>query len=281
MRILVAVHGYPPDDTDAVARSVRAQVHELASRGHELCVVAGTALPDGGETRLLDREPGLGAKIPVLRLSRSDAHPEHWQKSASSTIPSRFRRALRELAPHVVHVHHWRRLSRDLVACAAAERIPSIVTLHDAYATCLLATRRQPADGLACEADFAPMPCLACAGSVPPATPFVPIDQLFLGFASHRADLHRELVLAREVFAADEALRQVLARHLPDGFRVIPLAPDAAGLEPFLERCVASGPPDAPADVDAWYAPRMRAFAEESWDRGFLEARRAGGADAP
>lgn len=238
-------------------------------------VAAGTRAADGGETRLVDGDPGARAAIPVLRLSRSDAHPEHWQKSASSSIPARFRRLIRDIEPDLVHVHHWRRLSRDLVACAAAERVPAVVTLHDAWTTCLLATRKQPPEGTDCDAAFAPMPCLACAGSVAPRTPFVPLDGLFLNFASHRAELTRELTLARAVLAPSSSRAEHVARFLPEDAAALAIetVSDAADLARVYERALRAGPPAAPADVDAWYVPRMRAFAEENWDRGLAAAR--------
>jgi Glycosyltransferase Family 4 len=269
MKVLLVTHGYPPDDADDIARAVQATARSLAALGHTI-VASGTRLDDGGETRLSDREPVSRAEIPVLRLSRSDAHPEHWQKSASSSIPARFRRLCRDIEPDLVHVHHWRRLSRDLVACAAAERVPAVVTLHDSWTTCLLATRRKPPDGTDCGASFAPMPCLACAGSVAPRTPFVPLDQLFLSFASHKAELARELKLARAVLAPSSAVADRVARFLPEeaGALTIETAASPDLLVSIYERALQSGPPAAPADVDAWYTSRMRSFAEENWDRG-------------
>jgi hypothetical protein len=118
------------------------------------------------------------------------------------------------------------------------------------------------------------MPCLACAGSVEPRTPFVPLDALFLAFASHRADLSRELKLARAVFAGSERAAEQAARFLPEeaGAPVPARAADAAALVAHYERAIAIGAPAAPADVDAWYTSRMRAFAEENWDRGLDRA---------
>lgn len=275
MKILLVSDGYPPEAGDERAARVQATARELAALGHMVVVAAGTRADDGGETRTLDREPTTRAEIVVLRLSRSDAHPEHWQKSASSSIPTRFRRLIREVEPDVVHVHHWRRLSRDLVACAAAERVPAVVTLHDVWTTCLLATRKRPPEGNDCDASFAPMPCLACAGSVAPRTPFVPLDQLFLSFASHRAELARELKLARTVMTHSSAHADQIAHFWPEdvGALTIETVANVAQLVTIYERALQSGPPDAPADVDAWYTSRMRAFAEENWDRGLTAAR--------
>jgi hypothetical protein len=122
------------------------------------------------------------------------------------------------------------------------------------------------------------MPCLACAGSVPPRTPFVPLDQLFLSFASHRADLSRELTLARVVLAQSGESAERVARFLPDEARAVHVetVADAGALVACYERALSAGPPPAPADVDAWYAPRMRAFAEENWDRGLAESKLSG-----
>ncbi|MBL8859446.1 MAG: glycosyltransferase [Planctomycetes bacterium] len=277
MRILFAVHGYPADIEDEAALLVQISARALAGAGAVVCVAAGTNANDGGEARSADLVPASDARIEVVRLSRSDLHPEHWQKSQSASIPERFRRLIREFEPDVVHVHHWRRLSRDLVACAAAERVPAVVSLHDLWSSCLLATRKRPADGSNCDATFAPMPCLACAGSVPPRTPFMPIDQLFLSFGSHRADLERELKLARALLASSAEQAERAAHFLADEMPAVrAVAHDnPAALLATYERAITAGPPAAPPDVDAWYAPRMRAFAEETWDRGLTDTPRS------
>jgi hypothetical protein len=106
----------------------------------------------------------------------------------------------------------------------------------------------------------------------------VPLDQLFLSFTSHRAELARELKLARAVLAPSSAHADQVARFWPEdvGSLTIETAANVEQLVTIYERALQSGPPDAPADVDAWYTSRMRAFAEENWDRG-LSAALAGG----
>jgi glycosyltransferase involved in cell wall biosynthesis len=244
MRIVLVAHGYPPELAGGTERTVQALARGLAARGHAVTVVAGTLASDGADRDDEDLDPTSGARVRVVRLSRSDLYTDHWQKSASSTIPQRFRAVLRDAAPDVVHVHHWLRLSRDLVACAAAERVPAVVTLHDLWTTCLVAFRVRPDTLAQCDVPLSAMPCLECAQKVPPRTPWVPLDQQFLALGAHKSDLLRELHLARARLVPTRAHADTLARLLGDEGK-------ALTFEPFASRApLPQRRPDAPALTD-------------------------------
>lgn len=281
-KIVLVAHGYPPESDGAIEGHVQRLARLLAARGHVVVVLAGTRARDGGDERSTDSDAASGARFDVVRLSRADARAEHWHKSASSTIPTRFRRLLAAEKPDVVHVHHWSRLSRDLVAHAAAERVPAVVSLHDAWSTCLIATRVRADTGADCDMELSASPCLACAARALGPTPWVPLDQEFMALATHKAELVRELQLARALIVPTRAQGERLAHVLGSDARALAfttIAPSGFELGEFIalyERAIAGGAPAAPADVDAWFAPRMRAFFEENWDRGLSETARAG-----
>ena len=224
MRILAAVHGYPPEFAGGTERVVQAEARALAALGHEVTVVAGTLCNDGRVEEALDRDPASGARVRVIRLSRKDLHADHWQKSLSAAVSEAFRAIVRDVKPDVLHVHHWLRLSRELVAIAAGERVPAVVTLHDAWTTCLIAFRLKPDTLQICEAALGAMPCLGCAQKVPPRTPFVPIEAQFLALHEHKRDLLRELTLARALLAPSRAHGEALARFLGDDARGLAFA---------------------------------------------------------
>jgi glycosyltransferase involved in cell wall biosynthesis len=224
VRILAAVHGYPPELEGGTERVVQAEARALAALGHDVTVVAGTLRNDGRTLEALDRDPASGAPVRVIRLSRTDLHAEHWQKSLSAAVSEAFRAIVREVKPDVLHVHHWLRLSRELVAIAAGERVPAIVTLHDAWTTCLIAYRLKPDTPQICEAAPGAMPCLGCAQKVPPRTPFVPIEAQFLALHEHKRDLLRELTLARALLAPSRAHGEGLMRFLGDDARGLAFA---------------------------------------------------------
>jgi hypothetical protein len=259
LKIAWVVDVWPPRSSDG--ESARSLARDLAALGNEILIFAGALeSPAEGDPR---------AHV----LSRPDAHRTHWQRSASVSIDTAFRALLRAERPDVVHVHHWRSLSRDLVFGAALEGRPAVVSLHDPWMTCLVGTRLLPRTGAACDAVLAAHPCIACA----PRTPWVPIEAQYMAFAEHKLQLVRELKLARAVIARDRTHATETRRFLGD---------EVAALAPFIEAdsfagggartlaeiyadAVSSGAPDVGrARAGDWYTERMKAFAETEWERG-------------
>jgi glycosyltransferase involved in cell wall biosynthesis len=243
MRIALAVHAWPPEGTGGTERSTRALARALARAGQEVLVVAGSMRrAEGGAVTLErseEREPVSGAPLRVVRLLRPDLYFDHWQKSLHPGASEALRTLLRERSIEVLHVHHWLRLSRDLVRAAALEGIPSVVTLHDAWTSCPVAFRVRPDDRSTCGVPAGPHPCVACAGVLAPRTPWVPTDEAWMAFARRQQDLARELELARVVCAPTAAHAAALERHLglsagALAARVVPPArePLAAGPAP-------------------------------------------------
>ncbi len=217
MRIVLAVHGYPPELAGGTEHSVQALARGLAGAGHHVAVIAGTNHYEQGfrTSATTDRDPASGASFPVHRIHRGDLYFGHWQKSRSTRASLAFAALLEQLRPDVLHVHHWLRLSSDLVARAAAARVPAVVTLHDLWTTCLVTFRIRPDTQSFCEASLAPDPCLACVAHVPPRTPWRTSRELELELQRHRADLQRELRLARIVTALCRDQAETLSRLGP------------------------------------------------------------------
>jgi glycosyltransferase involved in cell wall biosynthesis len=221
MKILLAVHGYPPELAGGTELSVQALARGLAGGGHTVTVVAGSITPSsvaGAVERVEHDDAGPeGARIRVIELRRSDLYFDHWHKSLSPDVAREFRRVVREAQPDVVHVHHWIRLSRDLVANAAREGVPALVTLHDAWTSCPIAFRVRPDTRESCEVPVGPHPCIACAAKVPPRTPWVATEAAFMMLAERQRDLAREIDLARALVAPSAAHARSLARFLGRG----------------------------------------------------------------
>ncbi len=216
MKVLLVAHGYPPELVGGTEVSVQGLARGLARRGHEVLVVAGSMRHEAGfrTSDDVDVDPVAGARIRVHRIHRADLYFDHWQKSASERAGQAFRAVLRESAPDLVHVHHWIRLTRDLVACAAREGVPALVTLHDLWTSCLVTFRVRPDTKEFCEVPLAPHPCLDCAALLPPRTPWVSRESQMLALAERRADLVRELRLARAVIAPTRTHAEHVARFL-------------------------------------------------------------------
>ena len=198
MRIALVAHGYPPEQVGGVELATRDLARGLARTGASVLVVAGS-LRRASAAREVERSEASDGEVRVVRLQRGDLYFDHWHKSLAPGVARAFRTLLREFAPDVVHVQHWLRLSRDLVLAAARERVPAVVTLHDAWTSCPIAFRVRSDTRLPCESPVGPLPCIACAARVPPRTPWVPQEQAFLALAERQRDLRRELELARVI----------------------------------------------------------------------------------
>ncbi len=239
MKVLLALHGYPPELVGGTEKACQTLARGLAMAGHEVVVVAGSMEHEGGFRTTSAHEDVPGAQaIKILRIHRSDLFFDHWQKSSSARVATEFQRIVREERPDIVHVHQWIRLTRDLVYRAALEGVPAVVTLHDLWTSCLITFRVRPDTGAFCEATLGPYPCLDCAAQVPPKTPWVSRESLFLGLAQHKGDLIRELSLAGAVIVPSEAHGAAMTRFLgmQEGVMRLELVPDGRDLELLKRR---------------------------------------------
>ncbi len=248
MKVLLVAHGYPPEFAGGTESTVQSLARGLAERGLDVVVVAGS-IDHGPEFRTSEDADG---PIRVIRLHRADLYFDHWQKSASATVGEAFAEVLRAERPDVAHVHHWIRLTRDLVAIAAREGVPAAVTLHDFWSTCLITFRVRPDTKDACDAPLGPAPCLACAQLVPPRTPWVSRENQTMALLQHKGDLARELRLARAVLAPSAAHAGAVAGFLgldeqELAVRVVPHGRDLA-----LERREPPPRGDGPLVLGAW-----------------------------
>lgn len=165
MRILLVVHGYPPECTGGTELYVRKVAQSLSQAGHVIQVVSGSLQwfhQDRVSEDLIDN-------IHVSRIHRSDPFHERWDKSFCPTAGAAFEKILIKFKPDLVHVHHWMRLSRDFVEIARRRRIPSIVTLHDLWTTCLRIDRSLEGE-VFCPRTLDPTHCVACVGGARPWT---------------------------------------------------------------------------------------------------------------
>ena len=298
MRICFAVHAWPDEAVGGTELHARALARALVRRGHEVTVFAGSlrrapAVPGASGPRPVavedeTLEPGLE----LLRVRRGDLYFDHWHKGLEPAVGSRWRALLEAERPDVVHVHHWLRLSSDLVLAAARAGVPAVISLHDHFAGCPLVFRLRPDTRDACAQPAGPHPCVGCAGRVAPRTPWVETGEGYVRFAERQAGLARELELARAIAVPSESHRQALGaalgRELPA--RVLP----PAHLERLPEPPAPPPPPSAvdgarPLVLGSWSGDarhkgreRLLAAATELAARGIpIELRLAGGGDPP
>ena len=217
MKVCLVAHGYPPELVGGTETSVQSLARGLVQRGIEVVVVAGSMQYEQGFRTSADEDAPAaleGKSVRVRRIHRADLYFDHWQKSGSVKAARAFRTILQEERPDLVHVHHWIRLSRDLVANAAELGIPACVTLHDLWTSCLVTFRVRPDTGEFCEVPLAPDPCLACAALLPPRTPWVTREAQHVALFERTRDLARELQLARAVIVPTRAHASAVGRYL-------------------------------------------------------------------
>ena len=197
MRILHFVHGFPPEYTGGTELYVARLAEAESARGHEVAVVSGS-----GRSRARAEivfTPGGPSGVGVHRLHRIESVPEAWFRTYSPHAEGMISDLVEKLAPDVLHVHHWKRLTRNIVAIGLRHRVPSVVTLHDLFATCPKDFRLR--DGRVCEEPLPNPLCPACIAprSIAPAAHVAEELELF------RAALSREIALAARVLAPSAA----------------------------------------------------------------------------
>ncbi|MCA9320103.1 MAG: glycosyltransferase [Planctomycetes bacterium] len=202
MKILMAVHDFPPEFRGGVERSVELLALELLQRGHEVCVFAGSqARPDAPR---LETQEHRGIAIKRWRrkggiVDAVDVHDPHAEDA--------FEACLDDFRPDVVHVHHWFQLSTGLVAAAARRGRPAVVTLHDFWSTCGLFFRLPDGGQEFCREVEREESCLPCLARHHPTD----ATEQQQSFRMRRRSLEQELGLARAILVSSAAQVRALA----------------------------------------------------------------------
>ncbi len=215
MRILHALHGFPPEFFGGSELYVRALALAQARQGHDVAIVAGTN-EEGPSGRFTSDHMGLA----VYRLRRSGLFHERWDHGDSPSQTTLYRDLLEEFRPDLVHVHHWKRLCRDLVRIAHSLDIPTVLTLHDLFVTCPRVFRVRRGETF-CERPLSVESCLDC----------VPTEE-WMGaeLTSHQIywfarAFQEELSAASALIVPSRAHAEFLAPHVGhevDDFAVLP-----------------------------------------------------------
>jgi glycosyltransferase involved in cell wall biosynthesis len=225
LRILHAVHNYPPEFRGGVERVVEALAAAQASRGHQVVVLAGSE--GSGDAPALRRESHAG--VPVLRAVRGPGFRDPIDPFRAE-LGAVLEEALGEAAPDVLHVHHWFNLSNDLVRRAARRRIPSVVTLHDFYTTCGLFFR-VPDGATPCDLEQSASACVPCIGD----RAMFDAEETAFRVTMRKAAFDLELSCASAVTAPSRSHARAVGARLAPGLpiRVIPPgSPRTAAVDP-------------------------------------------------
>ncbi len=160
MRIAQVVHGYPPEFVGGTEWHVQELSRSLVTRGHPCLVVAGSAWPCPEPSVALGSDGDVDVARVIGLSRRKGLRPASYDPAAEGVI----KRLLERWRPQIVHLHHWSRLTDNLVAICRGLDVPAVVTLHDQWIACSRYHRLRP-DGGFC-ADATP-PCASCVDRDP------------------------------------------------------------------------------------------------------------------
>lgn len=238
MRVLLAVHAFPPRSTAGVEVYTLRLARALASLGHEVLVLAAahdlSAKPYSAGRRLHEGVEVVEIVSVHSRGTLEATYEDPEIDRAAAAILAEFR-------PDCVHIQHLLNLSAGIIPLARQLGAAVVWTLHDHWLSC-------PRDGLRMRADLALCGsmdhgvCAACLRDSPYLVP--PLERGLAG-AARRAGLGRRLHRLHDLVprATETAMR--LMRRLSRGGEDLAQAMDerAARLRARLE------------DVDLLLAP--------------------------
>ncbi|MBP8298942.1 MAG: glycosyltransferase [Planctomycetes bacterium] len=238
MDVLHIIHQFPPESRGGSESYLFDVAQRQRARGLDVAVLSGSK---HCRERVLV-EPDLVEGLPVHRLHRDDLYFDHHAKMWHPQVEATFAELLQQWRPKLVHVHHWVRLTCNLVEICARYGIPAVVTLHDYYTSCPRAFRRREGD----EACRRPISAASCGDCVP-RYGHESAAEIGAGIELFRDHYRAELSLAHAVFVAVGSTADLLAgvTGVPrDRYAVLPLGyrPRFAGQPKLM----------APASGERW-----------------------------
>jgi glycosyltransferase involved in cell wall biosynthesis len=209
VRLLLAVHAFPPDSTAGVEVYTLRLARALLARGHDVRVL--TAVHDLGAV------PGSTRRRRHEGVEVTEIVNVHHRGTLEATyddpdVDRAVEPLLRELRPDCVHVQHLLNLSRGLVAAARGVSARVVFTLHDYWLSC-------PRDGLRMREDLTlcrTMDHRVCADCLSTSPYLVPPLQRGLAGAVRGMGLGRYLHRVHDVAPRfTEAMLGLLRRAAP------------------------------------------------------------------
>jgi glycosyltransferase involved in cell wall biosynthesis len=163
LRIVLPVHHFLPAHTAGAELYTAKLAHQLRARGHDVEVVTVESAARGAAGELSE-EVDVYDGIPVHRLSFNlDATPErdHWLFD-NPLLGAWFDRYCREVRPDLIHFQAGYLLGVAPIFAAAANHIPTVLTLHDYWFICPRHTLLRGDGALCAEVPADPAVCAWC-----------------------------------------------------------------------------------------------------------------------
>jgi len=215
MKIVQFVHGYPPEFIGGTESYTQALSQRLVERGHAALVVAGSESPAPKPSIAWAEDRGVFVARLIGLARRKGFRPSSYDPMADALIS----RILASWRPQVVHLHHWSRLTNNIVAICREMGIPAVVTLHDQWVACSRYHRIR-VDEVFC-ADRA-APCASCVDR----DAWQPAGEIERELGLRERTLRQELELADRLLVPSHAqalFLQAIAELPSDRLEVLPL----------------------------------------------------------
>lgn len=164
MKIVMAVHHFPPRYTSGAELHAYRMAAWLRDHGHDMYVVCVEAI-DAGDGHSLTFEDESYDGLPVRRLSFNLAaapDPFRWTYD-NPWIGGHLRGYLAELRPDLLHLISGYLMSGSTLRTAMALQIPTVVTLADFWFLCPCITLLRT-NGQLCTPPFDAVTCARCLG---------------------------------------------------------------------------------------------------------------------
>lgn len=163
MKVLFAIHGFPPQQLGGSEIYAFSLAKALKRRGLDVVVFARSFDPDVYSYSVREDEV---EGVRVIRVINNRTDINYFSDHIIDTkMRESFVAALLREKPDIVHFHHLLFLSGDLPYIARSHGIPNIMTLHDYWYFCVRVNLFKP-DHTRC---YGPEDGLSCAACVPRA----------------------------------------------------------------------------------------------------------------
>jgi glycosyltransferase involved in cell wall biosynthesis len=162
MRIVLAVHGFPPHECTGVETHVEALARALARRGLEIEVFSTRADPRAPDFSLRSEQREGFRLTWVVQNRVPQSAREHAERPGAVAAFAEF---LERVRPQLVHFHHVHKLGLGCLELAAQRNIPSVFTAHDYFSVCHRIVLSRP-DLQRCETLGDAAACARCDGAV-------------------------------------------------------------------------------------------------------------------
>lgn len=218
LQILQVVQGFPPESIAGTELYCQALTRALQERGHRCPVLAGSKQQAKTPALVTTDEEGTSVTryVSPLPLEWRERQVDPYSPEAELLL----RQHLETRRPDLIHVHHWLRLTDNIVFVASQLGIPAVVTLHDLWTSCAR-FHRQHRLGHLCRESPSPSLCESCVERYP----WQGDAEVRLAIELRQQQIAEELRLARCIVVPSQTHGQLLSALLslpPDRLRVVP-----------------------------------------------------------